>query len=286
MYNSLSVFIARRRWLKRILVNMLPHQAYKRIFNKVDFYFDPRDMKGPSFHFAYDLEKGFNNYEERTKKALFEYLPEGGVFYDIGANIGMYSVYSLMNHPLTSIYSFEPEPHTYALIKKTLESTTGEYHLYNVAIGPKNEERKIYTSSLNDGGHSFSNEGFDKDESKFSLVKIVNLDNFRSKESIPLPDVVKIDVEGFELEVLRGMKQTIIDARPIMQIESNNNDLANQKDFWNFMKDFEAYGLECIDPNQDEQKNMNMEELSCAAHENLARGRELSDYLYCLKKMS
>lgn len=284
MNNSLSVFIARRRWLKRIFLNALPEQAHKRIFNKVDFYFDPRDMKGPSFHFAYDLEEGFSNYEERTKKALFEYLPEGGVFYDIGANIGMYSIYSLINHTSAQLYSFEPEPHTYSLVKKTLESAKGDYHLYNVAIGKDNEERKIYTSTVNDGGHSFLNEGIDKDDSKFSVVKIVNLDDFRCKNSIPLPDVVKIDVEGFELEVLKGMRQTIIDARPIMQIESNNIDLANKKAFWTFMKDFEDYGLQCIDPNEDRKKSMNMEELCAAAQRNLKQGRKLSDYFYCLKK--
>ncbi len=278
--NSISVFVARRRWLKRILRDNLPLIASHKIFNKIDFHFDPRDMRGPSFHFAYDLEKGFNNYEELTKKKLLEQLPPNGVFFDIGANIGMYSVFFLLNREDCQLYSFEPEPNTYKIIKKNLEGLNADHQLFNLAIGEVDEERRIFTSSINDGGHSFSNTSEDKDESKSNIVKIVNLDQLRRDSNIPLPHVVKIDVEGFELEVLKGMKETIIEAKPFLQVESNNHDLGEKSEFWKFLKSLEPHGLKCMDPSDNRNIELSLDELSKIAKQKNERGHLLSDYFY------
>ncbi|MBF0364707.1 MAG: FkbM family methyltransferase [Oligoflexia bacterium] len=280
--NTLSVFIARKRWLKRIFMNCLPNYAHRKIFNKIEFYFDPRDMRGPSFHFAYDLEKGFNNYEETTKKKLLSFLPENGVFYDIGANIGMYSVYFLLHKPSCQLFSFEPEPLVHSLLNKTLKSMKNDIKLFNVAIGNVEEDKKIFKSSTNDGGHSFLIGLDDKNDESYEVVKVVNLDSFRQKNSIPKPDVVKIDVEGFELEVLKGMKGTILESKPIMQIESNNKDLSTKGNFWQFMSQFVEHGLVCMTP--DDTRSISLNELSNIAKRNLDNGHALSDYFYIFQK--
>ena len=275
--DNILIFLTRKRWIKRILINQLPKIAYKRIFNKIDFYFDPKDMKGPSFYFAYNLEEGLNNYEEIAKKRLIEFLPTQGVFYDIGANIGMYSVYCKLHKPEVELYAFEPESLAFSCLHNTLGTMEGKIFLYNKAIGYINEEKKIFKSPKNAGGHSFYNHK--EENNNYEIVDVVNFDNFRIAEEIPLPHVIKIDVEGFELEVLRGIRKTILDSRPIMLIESNNEKLSLKEDFWKFMQEFEEVGLYVMEV--ESSKKLNMNELSDIASENFKVGKVLSDYFYC-----
>ena len=100
-------------------------------------------MRGPSFHFAYGLEKGFNNYEETAKNKLLSFLPEKGVFYDIGANIGMYSVYFVLHKPDLQLYSFEPETEAFLCLESSLSKTGSNIHVYKKAIGEITEKKKI-----------------------------------------------------------------------------------------------------------------------------------------------
>jgi len=277
--NWFAVFISRKRWLKRILYSILPEIAYCKIYNSIEFHFDPKDMSGPSFHFAYDLEKGFNNYESAGKNKLLEFMPNNGVFFDIGANIGMYSVYFMLNKPTTKLYAFEPVSLVYRCLENSLQSIDGDIHLYNKAIGSINESKNIYKCNTNDGGHSFYNEIHQRES---ELVQVVNLDNFRESESIPLRNIVKIDVEGFELQVLKGMKQTLIKARPILLIESQNEDLAMHGEFWHFFNDLNYLGLYAMEA--DNSLVLNMNDLSTVAKQYLDQGKILSDYFFIFKK--
>jgi len=277
--NWLVVILARKRWTKRLFMNFFPKISHKKILNKLNFHYDPRDLQGPSFHFGYDLEKGFNNYETQGKNLLMSYLPKDGVFYDIGANIGMFSAYFMLNRPDTHLYAFEPVDLSFKCLSNSLLNFSDNVHLYKNAIGLENENKKIYKCDLNDGGHSFYN-GSDTRQSED--VVVVNLDSFRVNNSIPLPDVVKIDVEGFELEVLKGISNIILESKPVMLIESNNKDLSEKGEFWNYFKNLENIGVSIIDPLNSQTYNMN--ELSEVAKLKLHNEeRELSDYLYYFK---
>ncbi len=281
MNNELSVFIARRRWLKRLTTPLLPPIANKMIFKKMNFHFDPRDMKGPSFHFAYDLERGFNNYEEESKNELLNLIPSNGIFVDIGANIGMFSVYFALKREDISLFCFEPEKSAFACLSKNMQQFSNDrVHLFHHALGNRSEEKELFRSQNNDGGHSLilDQQGL-SDRGQGDVVSVKVFDDLVEDGTImSLPDAIKVDVEGFELNVLKGMKKTIQLKKPIILIECDNKDLSQKGPFYQFFESLADEGLEVKRPGRSEI--LNLSQLSTIACDELERGRPLSNYFF------
>ncbi len=248
------------------------------------FHFDPRDMRGPSFHFAYDLMKGFQNYEETAKVELLNTIPPNGNFYDIGANIGMFSVYFARERPDINIFCFEPDSSAYGLLESTVKHSKriekNKISLFKTAIGSSKREEKLYKSSLNDGGHSFLNL-YDERENRpreFEMVSIVSLDEFAPQHNLPLPHAIKVDVEGLELEVLKGSLGLIKKSRPVMMVESSNRDLAGDGPFFQTLLELEKLGLHAR--RVGETKKLSLNELRKVAERELDHGKIISNYFY------
>lgn len=66
------------------------------------------------------------------------------------------------------------------------------------------------------------------DSCEKEFVKIVSLDTFLAKKYLKSIDLIKIDVEGYEYEVLKGAKKTIFEYRPVLFIEIDDNNLKQQ----------------------------------------------------------
>ena len=282
--NFLSVLISRRRWSKRLFGKLLPSISSQKILgDNVRFFFDPRDMRGPSFHFAYDLENGFNNYEFDSKEHLVKSIPDGGVFFDIGANIGLFSIYIANKRSDVSFYCFEPETHAHQCLSetsKTLRNT--KINIFNYAVGELESTLPLFKSSKNDGGHSLVHDWSEKNVEKDSdYVEVINLDNFIEKENIPAPDVVKIDVEGYELNVLKGMINIIKKFKPVLLIETNNEDVVRELDFWQYITTLPDMKVYFSIPGKDEHLPIN--ELKKEAAGNIRKNKKLSNYIYYFK---
>ena len=284
--NSLAVFISRRRWLKRRTLNILPNIAHKKILQGINFHYNPKDLRGPSFHFAYELEKGFLNYEETDKKELLDLVPKGGIFLDIGANIGLFSVYFSLQRKDIKVYCFEPDEATFVcLAKNTEQLKSREIKIFNKALGEKCGEEELHKSSINDGGHSFIKsmhtiEIFKEKprDGGSKIVPMVTFDELVKTREVELPDVIKIDVEGYELGVIKGMSESISAKKPDMLIETSNSDLANKGSFWKHMTTLKDLGIFARQPGS--LIKMNMEELAIAAKKNLDRNKLLSNYFF------
>jgi FkbM family methyltransferase len=151
-----------------------------------------------------------------------------GIFFDVGANIGVYSIL-VSENPNNLIYSFEPHPVTFANLDENI-SVNKRYNIFahQVAIG--SEQKKVgFTnddfSSLNKiiSGQNFENS---------ITVNQISLEQFIIDNNV-LPDVIKIDVEGYEVEVLKGLKEKLSLIKLII-VENNNADTIKvlmQKDF-------------------------------------------------------
>ena len=149
-----------------------------------------------------------------TEVSLFErwFLPRANELhniYDIGANIGDHAVY-FATHSKANIFSFEPMPVTFEMLKKNIEQNdiSDRVKLFNCALGAEDSSAKMQIVTDNMGACSISNEGTEN-------VQVKRLDNM----NLPLPDLVKIDVEGYELEVLKGMERTLRESSPVLWIE-------------------------------------------------------------------
>lgn len=152
-----------------------------------------------------------------VKKILSHYKEDKNfTVFDIGANIGWYSLNILNMCPHMKVFSFEPSPVTYGRLKRNFElnglSTEG---LVNLGFYKENGTLDFYYDTEESGASSLVNlrekEGVRKDS-----VQMVKLDDWAAEHEIDRLDFIKCDVEGSEFFVYQGGAKTIDRCRPII----------------------------------------------------------------------
>ena len=159
-----------------------------------------------------------------------ELTPEPVIF-DVGANIGMFTLSYATLFQDASVYSFEPVPFIYSQLNKNIQANKDLFNRINtfnfgfsdvqcskeLSIPSEcQHERYDKNNDLNCGLFSVHGEG----EEKF-MGHFLTVDGFISDQQINHLDFIKIDVEGHEFEVLEGAKKTISDYQPIVFMEFN-----------------------------------------------------------------
>ena len=132
---------------------------------------------------------------------LLHFLREGDLFLDIGANVGSYTILSASEVGAQTI-SFEPIPATFKILEDNIKVNKVQrlVELKNYGVGSENGVIR-FTSGLDTVNHVAS--ASDKDTVE---VNVVTID---SEVQITKPCLIKIDVEGFETEVINGMTNTL-----------------------------------------------------------------------------
>lgn len=164
--------------------------------------------------------KGIESKLLRSSIKLIEkYKIEKPVVLDIGANYGFISLALQTNLcKEVSIYSFEPHPSIFKVFQKSIsENNIKNIILENVAIGKEDCDVE-----LNLYGQTSNVLNFDKNNRGKTIIKQINLDNYLSERNIQ-PNFIKIDVDGYEANVLNGLKNTIEKFKPIMVVETNDD---------------------------------------------------------------
>jgi FkbM family methyltransferase len=147
--------------------------------------------------------------------------------FDVGANIGLYSWCALDASPSLQVVLFEPDPRNFSLLKETARTWHANHaHLY---CNPVSDEcgiawfsRDLLSSAagtLDQGNLPFAQMHYQQQEEIIEVRKF-QLDDLYGKEGILPPGLVKIDVEGHELEALRGASRTLEEFRPVLFVES------------------------------------------------------------------
>jgi len=137
------------------------------------------------------------------------------IIFDIGAWTGDSAIefFSRM-HNTGKIYSFEPDPDNYSLLKKTISK--GKLKNYILPIN-KAIARKNTTIFINkDASDIYGNETFVNNRSG-SKIRAISIDSFVKNRNI-IPTMIKMDIEGAEYEALQGAKNTIKEYSPKLQI--------------------------------------------------------------------
>lgn len=160
--------------------------------------------------------------EELEILLLKEFLNRSSVFFDVGANIGIYSYYASKYLNEENIYIFEPLSNYFLSLKKIFIHSK----LYNIALSDKEaNEAKIKVPIINSKNlysRATLNLNYieNNEENAFlENIKVSTLDNFCNKMEIKKIDLIKIDVEGHEYNVIKGGKESLIKYRPILLIE-------------------------------------------------------------------
>lgn len=141
-------------------------------------------------------------FEPEKTEALMKLFKPGEVFYDIGANAGYFSV--LASEKLGEegrIFAFEPSPVTFAYLEVNLRiNNCKNVTAFPLALGDC-EGQVCMDISSGRGTHKVSSSGSHQ-------ARALALDKFIAQGN-PVPDLVKIDVEGYELSVLAGAMHTL-----------------------------------------------------------------------------
>lgn len=136
----------------------------------------------------------------------------GSCYFDIGANIGQYSLYPAKKYgDNINVYAFEPQSNNYyALNKNIFLNGLGENILsYCVAVSGKSEFSKLYIPKFIPGGNRSQFGQEDIENMKMSATHVqgmfgVTLDDLCSHWGFPYPNYIKIDVDGIEISILKG----------------------------------------------------------------------------------
>jgi FkbM family methyltransferase len=196
-----------------------------------------REVERNGFAFTLDLSDYmqwviFFGVEAEPRNTLYDLVKPEMTVFDIGANIGETTL--SFSRIAKRIYSFEPDKETFAKLKKHVAlNNCLNVHLCNYGLGAVETVAAMERNANNSGGNRVVEAKGDAHE-----IEIKVLDELIASGQLPVPDFIKIDVEGFEAEVLKGSSQTLKQHHPIIFAEMNNNLLGRNETFVKNVLDF------------------------------------------------
>jgi FkbM family methyltransferase len=153
-------------------------------------------------------------YETPTVQVLEAWVQRGADrFFDMGANYGFYSWWLAATSPALEVHAFEPHPRLIAMIER-VRARNGLSHVevIPVALGDEATTSELHLGQV-DSGHSTLGPHPELGHGAGEPVEVVTFDGWRASRGLPLPAnpawIAKLDVEGFELKVLRGMSEAL-----------------------------------------------------------------------------
>lgn len=272
--SQISHFIGSHRFLSRKLRRFQPEVSLIKISREFSLYLDPKDLYGPSYYVMYDKGAAFYHYEEELKSDIIQYLPRDGVFFDVGANIGVISFFVHKIYPEAVIYAFEPGKIVSKCIEKTLEfNKTKNFFLIKKGVSDQTGKAEFFIDPKSTGGSSLVRKHISKKNNNIESIDLVSLDNF-IKETKVIPALVKVDVEGAENLVIKGSLDLIQNHKPVFIVESDTrNVLENIK---NWQDTFKDYNFRVVGGKEF----TSIDDLEKSARDHVGKGVFVVDYLF------
>ena len=165
------------------------------------------------------VERGcaIGTWERRYMELFCSKIKEGDVVVDVGAYIGIFSLLASERvGDKGCVYAFEPVPRSYERLMRNLEiNKVKNVKAYNLGLSDRNESLPVYIpkeipaeASLCQSSATEFSKGTNM-QKEVIKVSLKPFDQFSEEEGLNHVDVVKIDVEGAELKVLKGMKKVL-----------------------------------------------------------------------------
>lgn len=200
-----------------LLKHPILHYKNKWLHHKCKYARTPKDavieeINGVKFLYDFSLGKMvksmfFGCYDFEIRRLMKKYLKPGGVFIDVGANIGYFSAVAAgIVGKEGQVHSFEPVPIYYDYALRSAKLNPGyKITVNNVALGETNGFACIANHKRNIGGSSLI-PGFipPEDVQETFSVEVRRLDEYIKNLELSNISLIKIDTEGFELPVLLG----------------------------------------------------------------------------------
>ncbi len=193
-------------------------------------------------HFRWYL---FEKKEPEVRYYIDEYVKEGDIFFDIGANVGVFSVYAAKRHPDVSIYCLEPEFSNLNALKDNIvfNKLCERVRIYSVAISNFVGLSQLHLQDLSTGSaaHTESKDAaISATDEGYQIVwaegiVAVTLDYVCEKLGV-VPNAIKIDTDGNEDKILEGSTNTLTNKRLRSIVIEIPNDKIKRENCYDILK--------------------------------------------------
>ena len=161
----------------------------------------------------------FADFEPRESLMMLKLFEGNKNFYDIGANIGWHSLTLAARFRDACFYCFEPIPKTYEHLQDNIAlNSFSNIQTFNLALSDSNSLHDFFFYNACSGNASAANLTGRSDVQTISCPQ-KKLDDLLAEEVLSPPDFIKCDVEGAELLVFQGAKETLAQHKPMVMAE-------------------------------------------------------------------
>lgn len=219
-----------RSWIKAVSNASFRHPSVRRVFE-----WSAKRIQGQQGKIRQGVGKGllFNpggsnagyllgTSEPGVQRAMQMLLKPGMTFFDVGANVGFHSTVAcrLIDPARGHVISFEPLAANCDQIEINARLNHFDcVRVMRVALGNHDGEARFLLSEISSRGALETAGRIPTSPAGTATVQIRRLDTLMRESHFPAPDLMKIDVEGAEVEVLAGAHETLMRQRPLLMIE-------------------------------------------------------------------
>jgi FkbM family methyltransferase len=172
-------------------------------------------------------------YEREKQEIISQEVRGGNVFYDVGANVGFYSLLASALVGLGRVFAFEPSPRNLSYLRKHLElNSAANVDVLALAVSDKNGVERFQVEPSGLTGHLSSDGDVE--------VPTATLDSLMDEGRILPPDYIKMDIEGTELLALQGASKTIQRYRPEIFLATHGREVHVE-----CSRQLESWGYQC-----------------------------------------
>jgi FkbM family methyltransferase len=192
------------------------------------------EAAGLKFSFPQNLDFLRGSTERPVQRCVAAHLGPGDVFYDVGANVGFFSLLATKRvGPDGFVYALEPVAENASTVRRNARlNGLANVSVFEVAADATSGVGELLMTDW-DGGSSLSDTSVAPNHpTERRAVRVIALDDLIEAERLRPPTVVKIDVEGAEMRVLDGMKRTIERFKPVLVYEVDDGDKAAFERRW------------------------------------------------------
>jgi FkbM family methyltransferase len=158
-------------------------------------------------------------YEQEKQSAFSAAIRPGAVVYDVGANVGFYTLLAAkLTGPTGRVYSFEPLPRNLQFLNRHVAlNGLNNVRVFAGAVADRPGVARFDDSGIPEMAHIAADGALE--------VATFQLDDLLEKGAIRPPNVIKIDVEGAEVEVLKGAQRLLAQNRPRLLLATHGPDV-------------------------------------------------------------
>ncbi len=170
-------------------------------------------------------------------------IPHDGIVLDIGGNVGHHSLY--FSTQAAHVHAFEPFAPVADIFKRRMqENDITNVSLHRVGLGQHDAETTFYSPSEENLGTGSFVKSSQTEHLATQTLRVAKGDDMVTSLGLDRLDFIKIDTEGYEREVLLGLRKTLKKFKPIVELEFRTDTFESEEDFQSTIEGYTPYLLE------------------------------------------